>query len=96
MPLLISWFWTWVKKKMIHPSSLEDRSSTLPTQSFTSDSDKSISNSLEKRYAAILIVIPLMSRLRSPTPEGGADHPNTGGINSQGMDGKKMKNLKNL
>jgi hypothetical protein len=38
----------------------------------------------------------LMSRPRSPTPEGDADHPNTGGINSQGMDGKKMKNLKNV
>ena len=37
------------EKKMIHPSSLEDRSSTLPTRSSTSDLDKSTSNSLEKK-----------------------------------------------
>ena len=35
-----------VNKKMIHPSFLEDRSSTLPTRSSTSDLDKSTSNSL--------------------------------------------------
>ena len=51
-----------VKKKIIRPSSLEDRSSTLPTRSSTSDLDKSTSNSLERRYAIISIVIPLMSK----------------------------------
>ena len=49
MPLPISRSYTWEKKKMIHPSSLKDRSSTPPTRSSTSDLDKSTSNSLKKK-----------------------------------------------
>jgi hypothetical protein len=60
------------------------------------DLDKSISNSLEKRYTAISIVIPLMSNQRRPTLGGDADHPNARRINPQRMNGKKMKNLKKL
>ena len=96
MPLPTSWFWTWVKKKMIHPSSLEDRSLKLQTQSSTSDLNNSTTNSLEKRYAVILIVIPLMSSQRRPTLGGDANHPNVGRINPQRIDRKKMKNLKKL
>jgi hypothetical protein len=72
---------------------LEDRSSILAPQSSTSDLDKSTSNSLEKRYAAISIVILLMSSPRSPTPRGDIDHPDTGRIDTQRMNGKKMKKL---
>jgi hypothetical protein len=61
-----------------------------------SDLDKSTSNSLEKRYAVILIVILLMNSQRSPALEGYVDHPNTERINLQRMDRKKMKNMKNL
>ena len=57
------------KKKMIHPSSLEDRSSTPPTQSSMLDLDKSTSSSLERRYAAISIVIPLMNNQRNQLPK---------------------------
>jgi hypothetical protein len=87
---------TWEKKEKKHLSSLEGRSSTLPMQSSTSDLDKSTSNSLEKRYAVISIVIPLMNNPRSPVPGGDVDHPDARGISPQGMDGKKIKNLKNL
>jgi hypothetical protein len=92
--LLTSRFCTWVKKKMIHPSSLEDHFSTLPMQSSTSDLDKSTSNSLEKRYVAISIVIPLMNSRRSPALGGDVNHPNAKGINSPRMNGRKMKNLR--
>jgi len=57
------------------------------------DLDKSTSNSLEKRYAAISIVIPLMSSQRRPALGGDADYPNTKGVNPQRIDGKKMKKL---
>jgi len=67
-----------------------------PTRSSMSDLDKSTSNSLEKRYAAILIVIILMSSQRRPALGGDVDHPNAGRINPQRIDGKKMKNLKML
>ena len=96
MPLPTSWFWTWVKKKMIHQSFLEDRSSTPPTRSSTSDLDKSISNSLDKRYVAISVVIPLMSSRRSPAPGGDVDHPEIRRINLQRMNGRKIRNLKEL
>jgi hypothetical protein len=65
-------------------------------RSSTSDLDKSTSNSLEKRYAAISMVIPLMNSQRRPALGGDADHLVAKGINPQGMNGKKMKNLKNL
>ena len=61
-----------------------------------SDLDRSTSNSLEKRYAVILIVIPLMNSQKSPALGGHVDHPNAKGINSQRMNGKKMKSLKRL
>ena len=83
-------------KETTHPSSLEHRSLTLPMWSSTLDLDKSTSNSMEKRYAVISIVIPLMSSPRSPALGGDVDHPNAKGINSQRMNGKKMKNLKKL
>ena len=57
-----------------------------------SDLDKSTSNSLEKRYAAILIVTPLMNSQRILAPRGDVNHPNTKGINSTRMNGRKMKN----
>ena len=95
-PLLTSWFWTWVKKKMIHPSSLDGHFSTPQLRSSTLDLDKSTSNSLEKRYTAILIVIPLTSGQRRPAPGGDVDHPNAERINPQRIDGNKMKNLKKL
>ena len=76
LPLSTSWFWTW-EKKTIHPSSWADHSSTPPTPSSTSDLDKSTSNSLEKRYPIILIVIPLISSRRSPALGGDIDHPET-------------------
>ena len=95
MPLPISWSWTWEKKKMIHPSSLEDHSSTPPMRSSTSDLDKSTSNSLEKRYVVILIVILLMNSPRKAALGGDIDHPNVKGTNPDGMNGK-MKNLKRL
>ena len=82
---------------MIHPSSLEDRSSTLLLiQSSTADLDKSTSNSLEKRYAVISIVIPLMSSRGRTALGGDVDHPNVKGTNPYGMNGRKMNNLKNL
>jgi hypothetical protein len=94
LPPLTSWSWTW-EKKMIHPSSLEDRSSTLLTQSFTSDLDKSTSNSLEKRYDVILIVILLVSSRRRTAPGGDVDHPVVKRIIPDGINGK-IKRLKNL
>jgi hypothetical protein len=72
---------------MIHSSSWEDRSSTILTQSSTSDSDKSTSNFLEKRYAIIPIVIALMSSQRRATPGGDIDHPNDKGINPKELVG---------
>ena len=80
---------------MTHPSSLEDHSSTPLTQSSTSDLDRSTSNSLEKRYAVILIVILLMNSQRRVALGGDVDHPNVKGTNPDGMNGK-MKNLKHL
>ena len=59
---------------MIHPSFLEDRSSTPPTRSSTLDLDKFTSNSLEKRYVVISIVILLMSSQRRPALGGDIDH----------------------
>ena len=96
MPLPTSWFWIWVKKKTIHPSSLEDRSSTPPTRSSMSDLDKSTSNSLEKRYAVILIVTLLMSSQRRTALRGDVNHPDIEGTNPCGMNRRKMNNLKNL
>ena len=83
---------------MIHLLYWEDRSSTQPTQSSTLDLDKSTSNSLEKRYAVILIVIPLMNSPRRPDLGGDVDHPNTGRINFQRMNVRNLKKLwkKNL
>ena len=94
--LMISCSWTWEKKKTLHPLSLEDRSSTPPTRSSMSDLDKFTSNSLEKRYAVILIVILLMSSPRSPALGGDVDHPKTRRINLQRMNGRKIRNLKEL
>ena len=65
-------------------------------RSSTSDLDKSTSNSLEKRYVVILIVIPLMNSPRRPALGGDVDHPNAERIYLQRMNGKKMKNLKKL
>ena len=81
---------------MVHPSSLEGRSSTPQTQSSTLDLDKSTSNSLERRYAAISIVIPLMNSPRRLALGGDVDHPDAKRVNSQRVDGNKMKNLKKL
>ena len=64
-------------------------------RSFTSDLDKSTSNSLKKRYVVISIVILLMSSRRRATPGGDVDHPNVKGTNPDGINGK-MKNLKHL
>jgi hypothetical protein len=61
-----------------------------------SDLDKSTFNFLEKRYVVISIVIPLMNSQRRPAPGGDDDHPNARRINPQRMNGKKMKNLRNL
>ena len=77
-------------------SSLEDHSSTPPMRSSRSDLDKSTSNSLERRYVVISIVIPLMNSPRRPALGGDVNHPNAGRINLQRMNGKKMKNLKKL
>ena len=65
-------------------------------RSSTSDLDKSTSNSLKKRYVVISIVISLMNRQRRATLEGDIDHPDVKGTNPYGMNGRKMKNLKNL
>ena len=81
---------------MIHLLYWEDRSSTQSTQSSTSDLDKSTSNSLEKRYTVISIVIPLMNNPRRPALGGDVNHPNAERVNLQRMNGKKMKNLKKL
>ena len=59
------------------------------------DLDKSTSNSLEKRYAVISIVIPLMNSQRRATQGGDIDHPDVKGTNLDGLNGK-MKNLKCL
>ena len=79
---------------MIHPSSLEDHSSTLPTLSSTSDQDKSTSHSQHKRYDAISIAIQLMSRQRRYVPKGDVDQPYTEGINSQRI--KKKDKLRTM
>ena len=80
---------------MLCLSYLEDRSLTLPTRSSMSDMDKFTFNSLEKRYTAISIVIPLMNSQRRAALGGDVDHPNVKGTNPDGMNGK-MKNLKRL
>jgi hypothetical protein len=90
---MTSWFWTWENKKKTYPSSLEDYSSTLPMRSSMSDLNKFTSNSLEKRYIIILIVIPLMNSQRRPARRGDIDHPDARGMNPQRMRMKKMKNL---
>ena len=95
MPLPTSWFWTWEKKKMIHPSSWEDRSSTPPMRSSKSDLDNYISNSLEKRYVVISIVILLMSSWRRTALGGDVYHLDVKGTNPDGMNGK-IKNMKHL
>ena len=59
-------------------------------------SRQSTSNSLEIRYAVILIVIPLMSSRRSPALGGDIDYPKTKRINPQRKAGRKMRNLKKL
>ena len=81
---------------MIHLLYWEDRSSAQPTQSSTSDLDKSTSNSQKRRYTVILIVIPLMSSRRSPALGGDIDHPETKRINPQRKVRRKMRNLKKL
>jgi len=53
------------------------------------DLDKSTSNSIEKRYIVISIVIPLMNGQRRPAPTEDTEHPNTRGINPQRMRKKK-------
>ena len=60
-----------------------------------SDLDKSTSNSLEKRYAVISIVIPLMNSRRSPAL-GGDVNPANRRINLQIMSGRNIRNLKKL
>ena len=60
-----------------------------------SDLDKSTSNSLEKRYAVISIVIPLMSSRRSLAP-GGDVNPANRRTNLQIMSGRNIRNLKKL
>ena len=49
-----------------------------------------------EKVDVISIVIPLMNNQRSPAPGEDIDHSNAKGINSQRMNGKKMKNLKKL
>jgi hypothetical protein len=63
-----------------------------------SDLDKCTSNSLEKRYAVISIVILLMSNRRRTALGGDVDHPANKRTNPDGMNGrmKKLKNLKHL
>ena len=51
--------------------------------------------SIEKRYAIILIVILLMNSRRRATLRGDVNHSNVKGTNPDGMNGK-MKNLKRL
>ena len=65
-------------------------------RSSMSDLDKSTSNFLKKRYTVILIVIPLMSSKRSPAPGGDVNHLKTKRINLQRMNGRKIRNLKEL
>jgi hypothetical protein len=57
--------------------------------------DKSTSNSLERRYAVISIVILLMNSRRRTALGGDIDRPDVKGTNLNGMNGK-MKNLKSL
>jgi hypothetical protein len=57
--------------------------------------DKSTSNSLERRYAVISIVILLMNSRRITALGGDIDRPDVKGTNLNGMNGK-MKNLKSL
>ena len=78
------------------PIVLQDRSSTPPMRSSTLDLNKSTSNSLEKRYTVILIVTLLMSSQRSLALGGDVDHPKTRRINLQRMNGRKIRNLKEL
>ena len=81
---------------MIHPSSLEECCSTPLMRSSMSDLDKSTSNSLEKRYAVILIVILLKNSQRRVAPGGDVDRPDVKETNPYGMNGRKVKNLKRL
>jgi hypothetical protein len=77
-----------MEEKDDSPIILEDRSSTLPMQSSTSDLDKSTSSSLERRYVVTLTVILLMSSRRRIALGGGhVDHPTIKRINSLGMNG---------
>ena len=55
--------------------------------------DKSTSNSLDKRYVVISIVIPLMNNPKRPAPGGGVVHSDNKRINSKRMNGRKVKNL---
>jgi hypothetical protein len=59
-------------------------------RSSTLDQDKFTSNSQDKRYDAISIVISLMNSQRIFTPRGDVDHPNAEGINSQRMKKETM------
>jgi hypothetical protein len=61
-----------------------------------SDLDKSTSNSLEKRYAIISIVIPQVSSKRRPALGGDIDHPNNKRINSLRMNERKVKNPRKM
>jgi hypothetical protein len=72
------------------PSSWEDRSSTQPMQSSTSDRDKSTFSSLEIRYVVTLIVTIHMSSRRRIALGGYVDHPVDKRTNSQRMDGETM------
>ena len=49
-----------------------------------------------ERYIVILIVTLLMSSQSSPAPGGDVDHPKTRRINLQRMNGRKIRNLKEL
>jgi hypothetical protein len=64
-------------------------------RSSTLDLDKFTSNSLEKRYAIISIVILLMSNQIRTTLGGNVDHLAVKGTNPNGMNGRRIKSLKN-
>jgi hypothetical protein len=62
---------------------VRDTNLVATLRSANKDQGKSTSNSLDKRYGVILIVIQLMNSQRRSAPRGDANHPNVGRINSQ-------------